>query len=176
MRRFGLKIFCVGLPFLAGCSLLPDKPEPAPAATLQAAPPTPLPEQEALPYPPLPPATRKPTPKPRPSTTSKVSKTPPGKSAPTVPNAESSTPRTESSARKTTQAPSNVKGPEWLQYCSSRQQSNDAILCDANTLLAHPSAKVQVYVREPALARDTPEGKIMLREGLPKLYRFFVLP
>lgn len=68
------------------------------------------------------------------------------------------------------------KGPEWLRYCLELQQSSTGIQCDANSLLAEPSAKVRVYVREPMLARDTPGGQIRLRENLPRLYRFFVIP
>ena len=46
-----------------------------------------------------------------------------------------------------------------------------------DTLLAHPSARVQVYVREPKLIRTYPDGlRIQLREGLPRLYRFYVVP
>ncbi|MEC5398425.1 hypothetical protein [Uliginosibacterium sp. H1] len=66
-------------------------------------------------------------------------------------------------------------GPEWLQRCSRRQQSGSAVLCDADSLLAPPSERVQVYVRDPKLARSTPSGAIQVNEGLPRLYRFFVL-
>ena len=48
--------------------------------------------------------------------------------------------------------------------------------CDADRLLARPSATVQVFTRDPALAVRTGGGDITLRPGLPHRYRFFVLP
>lgn len=65
----------------------------------------------------------------------------------------------------------------WLQYCQKRVEFGGAVQCDVDTLLAQPSARVQVYVREAKLARTLPDGlRIQLREGLPRLYRFFVVP
>ncbi|WP_018604334.1 hypothetical protein [Uliginosibacterium gangwonense] len=63
----------------------------------------------------------------------------------------------------------------WLQRCAVRVEAGGAIQCDADTLLVQPSARVQVFVRDPRLVR-TEGGRIQLREGLPRLYRFFVFP
>lgn len=163
------------MPALAACSLFADKPEPAPVPTPAPAP-APEPVIEPPPPPPPPPAP-KPVPKPKPKPAAKNTK---AGAAPVAaeggePEAAASAPKRSSgsTARKPAAA---VNGPDWLQFCSYRQQSPTGILCDANTLLAQPSAKVQVYVREPSLARDTPGGRIQLREGLPRLYRFFVIP
>lgn len=97
-----------------------------------------------------------------------------------MPRAEEPSPVRTPPSRQATKKPTAVSPPrnepEWLQGCSARQQSGGAVLCDANSLLTQPSAKVQVYTREPSLARSTPSGPILLRESLPKLYRFFVLP
>jgi hypothetical protein len=73
------------------------------------------------------------------------------------------------------QSPVASKALAWLQFCATVYDAGNAIRCDTNSLLAQPSAKVQVYVREPALVRTTPGGPIRLREGLPNLYRIFVL-
>ncbi len=73
------------------------------------------------------------------------------------------------------QSPVASKALAWLQFCAAVYDAGNAIRCDTNSLLAQPSAKVQVYVREPALVRTTPGGPIRLREGLPNLYRIFVL-
>lgn len=63
----------------------------------------------------------------------------------------------------------------WLQSCQTRVAFGNAVQCDVDTLLAQPSARVQVYVREPKLTRTFPDGlRIQLREGLPRLYRFYV--
>ena len=97
------------------------------------------------------------------------------KAVATQPAAEASAPAAAKPPPRKPASPA-PQGPAWLQYCSFRQQSPTGILCDANSLLAQPSAKVQVYVREAALVRDTPGGRIQLREGLPRLYRFFVIP
>lgn len=65
----------------------------------------------------------------------------------------------------------------WLESCQTRMAFGGAVQCDVDTLLAHPSARVQVYVREPKLIRTYPDGlRIQLREGLPRLYRFYVVP
>ncbi|MDP5239179.1 hypothetical protein Q9Q94_06545 [Uliginosibacterium sp. 31-16] len=177
MYKTRLCFFALALQAITACSLLEEKPEPAPAPPPAPAP-APAPVVDELPYPPLPQAAPKPVPKPRPapapaSKPGKVSAKP-ARPADTTEALPASAPAPASTRRASAKAaPANApSGPDWLQYCSYRQQSGDAILCDANTLLAQPSAKVQVYVREPALVRD----RIILREGLPKLYRFFVLP
>ena len=166
-------ILALCLQALTGCSLFADKPEPVPAPPPAPAPaPEPPPVVEAPPPPPAP--APKPVAKPRPA--AKPGKATAGKAAAasteTSGAASSAAPNPKPAAKKT--APLN--GPEWLQFCSIRQQSPTGVLCDANTLLAQPSAKVQVYVREPSLVRNTPGGRIQLREGLPRLYRFFVIP
>ncbi|MDB5801655.1 MAG: hypothetical protein JWL63_2594 [Rhodocyclales bacterium] len=67
-------------------------------------------------------------------------------------------------------------GPAWLKACWYHQQQADAIMCDADSLLAQPSDKVIVYVRDPKLSRKSSgSSRIALRESLPRLYRFFVL-
>ena len=49
-------------------------------------------------------------------------------------------------------------------------------MCDADSLLAPPSDKVMVYVRDAKLSGKQPSGqRIALRESLPRLYRLFVL-
>lgn len=64
-----------------------------------------------------------------------------------------------------------------MSACANRTQAGGAVQCDADTLLAVPSAKVRVYTRDPNLARPFPGGYVIqLREGLPRRYRFFVLP
>jgi len=68
-----------------------------------------------------------------------------------------------------------VKEFPWLQRCASHVEAGGAIQCDADALLAQPSARVQVFVRDPRLVR-TEGGRIQLREGLPRLYRLFVFP
>ncbi|MDB5815740.1 MAG: hypothetical protein JWN23_2857 [Rhodocyclales bacterium] len=69
-----------------------------------------------------------------------------------------------------------LPGPAWLKGCQHRQQQGDVIMCDADSLLAEPSDKVMVYVREAKLSRKLPGGQnITLRESLPRLYRIFVL-
>ncbi|PLK50859.1 hypothetical protein [Uliginosibacterium sp. TH139] len=168
MAPFRLSCSLLCLPALAACSLLADKPEPPPAP-----PPAPAPQVIVEPPPPPPPpAPTKPVTKAKPAPkSSKVS------SKPSTPEAAPSAVAPATSAKAVTRkAAAPIQGPDWLQYCSARQQSPTGILCDANTLLAQPSAKVQVYVREAALVRDTPSGRIQLREGLPRLYRFFVIP
>jgi hypothetical protein len=69
-----------------------------------------------------------------------------------------------------------IPGPAWLSSCQHRQQQGDVIMCDADSLLAQPSDKVMVYVRDVKLVRRSSNGQgIGLRESLPRLYRIFVL-
>ena len=69
-----------------------------------------------------------------------------------------------------------IAGPAWLAKCADLQSAGGAVRCDANSLLARPSATVQVFTRDPALAVKAEGGDITLRPGLPHRYRFFVLP
>ncbi|TVO58888.1 hypothetical protein [Denitromonas halophila] len=69
-----------------------------------------------------------------------------------------------------------IAGPAWLAKCATLQSAGGAVRCDADSLLARPSATVQVFTRDPALAVKTSGGDITLRPGLPHRYRFFVLP
>lgn len=69
-----------------------------------------------------------------------------------------------------------IAGPAWLAKCADLQSAGGAVRCDANSLLARPSATVQVFTRDPALAVKGNGGDITLRPGLPRRYRFFVLP
>lgn len=193
MHWIRLLLTATALQVVAACSLLEEKPAPAPPP--QAAP-APAPVRQPgddLPYRPLPQAAPRPVAKP-PAATTTAKPAKPAQSRPEVKPAASAeagneefVPRTEELApvrpppsRQATKKPTAVSmprnEPEWLQGCSARQQSGGAVLCDANSLLTQPSAKVQVYTREPSLARSTPSGPILLRESLPKLYRFFVLP
>lgn len=162
-----------GLLSLAGCELMAEKPAPEPPA-----PPPPVVE-EVPPPPPAPaPVVLKPAPKPAPKAVPRakpktqkekpklIEETATAESAVDIPA------RAAPASAQEKKATPPVKGPEWLQYCIQRQQSSTGIQCDANSLLAEPSAKVRVYVREPSLVR----GGIQLREGLPRLYRFFVIP
>ena len=63
----------------------------------------------------------------------------------------------------------------WLNACARLVQASNAVQCDANRLLTQGSPKVLVYVRDPKLVGSSPSGP-HLREGLPLLYRFYVLP
>jgi hypothetical protein len=69
-----------------------------------------------------------------------------------------------------------IAGPAWLAKCADVQSAGGAVRCDADSLLAGPSATVQVFTRDPALATKGSGGDITLRPGLPHRYRFFVLP
>ncbi|TVO68480.1 hypothetical protein [Denitromonas ohlonensis] len=69
-----------------------------------------------------------------------------------------------------------IAGPAWLAKCADIQSAGGAVRCDADSLLARPSATVQVFTRDPALAVKASSGDITLRPGLPRRYRFFVLP
>lgn len=73
-------------------------------------------------------------------------------------------------------APLPRSGPAWLAQCTEVQVAGGVARCDADRLLARPSATVQVFTRDPALAVKTGDGDITLRPGLPQRYRFFVLP
>ena len=192
MFKTRLFIATLALQAVAACSLLEEKPAPAPPP--QAAPAPVRQPGDDLPYRPLPQAAPRPVAKPpAAATVVKPAKPAPGHvegAAPAkpavaaeedfVPRAEAPAPAARTPSRQATKKPAAAKPvrdePEWLQGCSYRQQSGEAILCDASSLLTQPSAKVQVYTREPSLARSTPGGPILLRESLPKLYRFFVLP
>lgn len=70
-------------------------------------------------------------------------------------------------------APADVPGPAWLKRCQSVQVAGGIVRCDADALLAQPSPTVQVFTRDPARAVA---GQIRLRSGLPKVYRFYVVP
>lgn len=70
-------------------------------------------------------------------------------------------------------APQAVPGPEWLKKCQSVQLAGGIVRCDADLLLAKPSPTVQVFTRDPERAVD---GQIRLRQGLPRVYRFYVVP
>lgn len=79
-------------------------------------------------------------------------------------------------APATRAAPPPIDGPAWLAQCAEVQVAGGVARCDADRLLARPSATVQVFTRDPALAVRTGGGDITLRPGLPQRYRFFVLP
>lgn len=69
-----------------------------------------------------------------------------------------------------------LQGPGWLSHCVSRQMQGGVILCDADKLLATPSARVKVFTRDPAAAGRMAGGSIQVRSNLPRKYRFFVVP
>ncbi|MFT3734811.1 MAG: hypothetical protein QM776_07280 [Rhodocyclaceae bacterium] len=71
-------------------------------------------------------------------------------------------------------APVVVAGPSWLKSCKSVQRQGDVIMCDADSLLAFPSEKVLVHVKDPRLVPKS--GGMTVRESLPTLYRLFYLP
>lgn len=195
MHWIRLSVTAIALQGVAACSLLEQKPAPAPPPQAAPAPVRqpgddlpyrPLPQAQAKPVakPPVSSSTAKPV-KPAPSHAESITATKPAAAAEPanegfVPRAEESAPARVQSSRQAAKKPVPASQPrdepDWLQGCSARQQSGGAILCDASSLLTQPSAKVQVYTREPSLARSTPGGPILLRESLPKLYRFFVLP
>lgn len=176
MLRLDRLLIALLLVSVSACGLLAEKPPAQPAAAPPPAVPPVNPELEPAPRIILP--VPIPPPKPRQVSPSKKknrgTEHKPGNAEPPASEAPEPSKPAPVSRRKKPLAP--IEGPAWLQYCSERQQSPTGILCDANTLLTKPSAKVQVYVREAALARDTPSGRILLREGLPRLYRFFVIP
>ncbi|GAA5167428.1 hypothetical protein [Viridibacterium curvum] len=66
-----------------------------------------------------------------------------------------------------------ITGPAWLKGCKSVQRQGTVIMCDADTLLAPPSDKVQVYTRDPRLVPKS--GGMGVRESLPAQYRLFIL-
>jgi hypothetical protein len=69
-----------------------------------------------------------------------------------------------------------LQGPAWLKACKSRQDQGDVIMCDSDSLLSHPGDKVLVYTRDARKVGTLPSGgKVVLRESLPSVYRFFVL-
>lgn len=70
-------------------------------------------------------------------------------------------------------APTDVPGPAWLKRCRSVQVAGGIVRCDADALLAQPSPTVQVFTRDP---ERVVAGQIRLRSGLPKVYRFYVVP
>lgn len=70
-------------------------------------------------------------------------------------------------------APTDVPGPAWLTRCQSVQVAGGIVRCDADALLAQPSPTVQVFTRDP---ERVVAGQIRLRTGLPKVYRFYVVP
>jgi len=69
--------------------------------------------------------------------------------------------------------PDNLPGPAWLKRCQSVQLAGGIVRCESDTLLAKPSPTVQVFTRDP---KRVVEGQIRLRAGLPRIYRFFVVP
>lgn len=169
--------------FLTACASAPppaaapvEQPQPAaslPAPSVEDAPaevpanlPRPAPTRPAKPA------------KPSPQTAAR------GKAPP--PPVESSTPPAAADLGVATPAPSVAReasrpaagsGPVWLAGCKTRVQSGNAIQCDADSLLVEPSATVRVYTREQTLARKLANGQeIQWREGLPRRYRFYVLP
>jgi hypothetical protein len=59
-----------------------------------------------------------------------------------------------------------IPGPAWLRKCLKVQVAGGVVRCDADLLLAKPSATVQVFTRDPA----------RVVEGLPHVYRLYVVP
>lgn len=66
-----------------------------------------------------------------------------------------------------------IPGPAWLRKCLKVQVAGGVVRCDADLLLAKPSATVQVFTRDPA---RVVAGQIALRTGLPHVYRLYVVP
>jgi len=66
-----------------------------------------------------------------------------------------------------------IPGPAWLRKCRQVQMAGGVVRCDADLLLAKPSATVQVFTRDPA---RVVAGQIALRTGLPHVYRLYVVP
>ena len=95
---------------------------------------------------------------------------------PPVTPAPTAAPTPPAPAPATRTAPPPIDGPAWLAQCAEVQVAGGVARCDADRLLARPSATVQVFTRDPALAVRTGGGDITLRPGLPHRYRFFVLP
>ena len=97
--------------------------------------------------------------------------------APPVPASPAPAPAAPSPAPAKPDAPvAKIAGPAWLAQCAAVQVAGGVARCDADRLLARPSATVQVFTRDPALAVKGAEGDITLRPGLPHRYRLFVLP
>lgn len=184
--RHALIMLCL-LGSLSGCLQAPEKPLPPPP------PPAPVIEPEEQPPAPIVLPVPKPTPKPAPRNSKAKTKpekprTPPGLPVPASPVLSAETvgpageppapvaepPKTAAPAAK--KAPPPIQGPAWLAACARRQQSSIGIQCDSDTLLAQPSANIRVYTRDADLARETPGGRIGLRETLPYRYRLYVIP
>lgn len=170
MIRHGCTVVMAAMVVWAtGCVTPPPAPipePPAPAPVVEAAP-------VAEPPPPAPPKPVKPAkPKTKPKT----------KALPTeaAPAAAASTPAATASAPVADPAlappASAIRGPAWLAGCVTRRMEGGVILCDADRLLAQPSARVRVMTRDAALAGNTAGGPITHRAGLPRRYRLFVVP
>lgn len=82
----------------------------------------------------------------------------------------------EPAASNSPVAAAKAAGAEWLAACQRVQKQGTALMCDADRLLAPPSDKVRVYVRDPRLVRKYEGGfTTVLRESLPRLYRIFLI-
>lgn len=185
--RWGAVVFAM----LGGCATQkappPPPAEPAPVV-VQSAPvaePEPVrqPVQEAPPKPAKPVKPVKPA---KVKAGKKDSPPPAGESAPAgsdlmlqeVPSAApaSSVPQVVPGA-ETAKKEVPIKGPAWLKRCATKRLEGGVILCDANYLLVSPGPGVKVFVNDPSLVRTLPGGaKIPYRAGLPRPYRFFVVP
>jgi len=173
-----MKRFKTGSPYALAALLWACATPPAPAPEPVPEPPPPEPVVEVAPPPPVvvapPPAKPKPKPKKRKEPT-------PAASAPVasalppaaVPAAAASEPVPAPAAS----AEPAIKGPAWLSRCGSKRLEGGVILCDADSLIVKPSAGVKVFTRDPALAGKVGDGgEVVLRSGLPRRYRFFVVP
>lgn len=177
------------LVLVAGCVTHRPAPEPAPVQSAPApvAPPPPAPA-------PPPPEPEPPKPKPVKPAKSKAAKKVENaapratESAPagahdlmlqTVPAAApgDSVPQVAPVPAESAKPQAPIKGPAWLSRCMSKRLEGGVILCDANSLLVPPRPGVKVFVSDRTLERTLSDGgQIKYRAGLPRLYRFFVVP
>lgn len=153
---------------VGACATLPQ-----PAAPDQTPPAAPV-RDEAASARPAPPA-----PKPRPARPDKdKSSRPdkPGGNAGEPPAEEAPAPATPALVPAPAPAAVPLAGPAWLSLCVNREMEGGVIRCDADQLLAQPSPQVKIFTREPAAAGHGKAGSIQFRAGLPRKYRFFVVP
>ncbi len=95
------------------------------------------------------------------------------RSKPKAVEAPAPAPKPVPAARPAPKPSSRIPGPAWLSKCATAQMAGGVVRCDTDLLIAKPSPTVQVFTRDPA---RVVAGKILLRKGLPHIYRLYVVP
>ncbi|WP_341676572.1 hypothetical protein [Niveibacterium sp. SC-1] len=169
-----MKRFKTGIPYALAALLWACATPPAPAPEPVPEPPAPEPVVEPAPPPPVVVA---PPPKPAKPKAKKPKKTEPSAAASApVASAPPAAAVPAAASEPVASAEPAIKGPAWLSRCGSKRLEGGVILCDSDSLIAQPSAAVKVFTRDPALAGKVSGGEVVLRSGLPRRYRFFVVP